>query len=99
MKSFVNGSLGLAVRQEDKTSKTDRMAKKKKFTESMLLRFWAGTLARFDAAMLPTEDRAEFIREAAFEALMKREKSLGIPVIPRSEFTNGRTTPADPPAS
>ncbi|KQQ90966.1 hypothetical protein [Aureimonas sp. Leaf324] len=62
------------------------MAKKKKFTEAMVVRFEEGTFERFAAVLKPTEDRAEAIRNAALTELRRRERKLGIPPKTFTEF-------------
>ena len=51
------------------------MARKKKFTEVTPARFSPGTFERIERVLGPTEDRADFIREAVETELDKRERA------------------------
>lgn len=54
-----------------------RMGRKRQWAEDMVARFAAGTFARIAAAVLPGEDRTDFVRAAVERELRAREKASG----------------------
>jgi hypothetical protein len=50
------------------------MPRVKKYAERMLTWVIEGTIARIDAALAPTEDRADLVREAIERELKRRER-------------------------
>lgn len=51
-----------------------RMGRKKKFTETTIVRCVDGTFARIEAVLGQVEDRADFIRQAIERELARREE-------------------------
>lgn len=52
------------------------MARKKNFVEDMVARFLPGTFARIHAVLAkPSEDRADFVREAVEKEIKRRERA------------------------
>ncbi len=50
------------------------MGRKKLWSEDMVARFAAGTIARIDKVLTDEEDRTDFIREAVDLLLKRRER-------------------------